>query len=111
MKRKIFLALCLASGAMLNAAAQKHESIMHIRATAPAQEVTLLDLVKADDYERAYSYNEYGYITSVMVKNKFGGVWESTPTTPTIRTLPSTPPEPAPRASAMPSMPPDSVPA
>lgn len=73
---KFLLTICLILGVQSGASAQKHESIMHIRAQAPSQEVTLLDLVKSEDYERAYSYNEYGYITSVMVKRKSEGVWE-----------------------------------
>lgn len=73
---KFLLTICLILGAQSGASAQKHESIMHIRAQAPSQEVTLLDLVKSEDYERSYSYNEYGYITSVMVKRKSEGVWE-----------------------------------
>ena len=72
---KFLLTICLILGVQSGASAQKHESIMHIRAQAPSQEVTLLDLVKSEDYERSYSYNEYGYITSVMVKRKSEGVW------------------------------------
>ncbi len=58
------------------AQAQKHESIRNIRAVPVSSEVNLLDSVKSENYERLYKYNEYGYITSLIVRNKYDNVWE-----------------------------------
>ena len=41
-----------------------------IKAARPSVQVNMLDSVKGDDYRKYYKYNEYGYITSVMVYNK-----------------------------------------
>ncbi|MGM9705492.1 MAG: hypothetical protein ACI3YB_05835, partial [Prevotella sp.] len=56
------------------AQAQKHESIRNIRAVPVSSEVNLLDSVKSENYERLYKYNEYGYITSLIVRNKYDNV-------------------------------------
>ncbi len=54
----------------MSASAQPDTPLRLIRAVKPAVQVNMLDSVKGENYKKIYRYNDYGYITSVMVYHK-----------------------------------------
>jgi hypothetical protein len=67
MKAFALLALAL-TGEM--ACSQSNISLRKIKAVEPDVQVNMLDSVTSENYRKIYQYNEYGYITSVMVYHK-----------------------------------------
>ena len=66
---KTFALLALAfTGEM--AYSQSNISLRKIKAVKPGVQVNMLDSVTSENYRKIYQYNEYGYITSVMVYHK-----------------------------------------
>ena len=66
-KAAALLALAFAAG---SAHAQSRLSLRKIKAVKPSFQVNMLDSVTSENYRKIYQYNEYGYITSVMVYHK-----------------------------------------
>ncbi len=73
MRHSIFVkSIALLALSCVGTTAYAHTDIplRKIKAVKPASQVNMLDSVKGEDYKKIYSYNDYGYITSVMVYHK-----------------------------------------
>ncbi len=68
MKAVTMMVLAFVGG--VSAYSQSDISLRKIKAVKPGVEVNMLDSVVGENYRKIYQYNEYGYITSVMVYHK-----------------------------------------
>lgn len=75
MMKKLTLMLALICASAI-ASAQRHMSIANLRAVPQMEQITVLDSIVSENARADYTYNEYGYITSYVVRILKDGKWE-----------------------------------